>query len=108
MVAENGSQFGHQPTAAYVAKVRDVQALGSTVTLLHAVAGMIPPGANALNPALNVIHTLVLTAGESSSRCRIAHFQNTPAAFHGRPELVDAMTQELARVHGAGLVVAPG
>jgi hypothetical protein len=25
-------------------------------------------------------------------------FQNTPAQFHGRPELVDAMTRELQAV----------
>jgi len=99
--------FAHHRTAAYVAKVRDTQVLAPTVTLLRAIAGMIPAGASALNPALNVIQTLVVTTGESSSRPRIAHFQNTPAAFHGRPHLVDAMTEEITHVHQTGLVVAP-
>jgi hypothetical protein len=28
---------------------------------------------------------------------RVALFQNTPAQFHGRPDLVAAMTEELQR-----------
>jgi uncharacterized protein (TIGR02246 family) len=108
IASELSAIFGRHPTAAYVAKVRNVQFLNPTVMLLHAVAGMIPPGASALNPARNVIQTLVLTAGDSSPRSQIVHFQNTPAAFHGRPHLVDAMTEELTRVHEAGLVVAAG
>ena len=35
--------FEEHPTASYVAKVREVRSLGSTVTLLRAVAGMTPP-----------------------------------------------------------------
>jgi uncharacterized protein (TIGR02246 family) len=106
IAAELGAIFAQHRTAAYVAKVREARSLDATVTLLRAVAGMIPPGASALNPAVNAIQTLVLTTGQSSSRPQIVHFQNTPAAFHGRPHLVEAMTAELTRVHEAGLVVA--
>ena len=106
IASELGAIFAQHRTAAYVAKVREVRSLDATVTLLRAVAGMIPPGASALNPAVNAIQTLVLTTGQSSSRPQIVHFQNTPAAFHGRPQLVEAMTAELTRVHEAGLVVA--
>ncbi|HSL69075.1 MAG TPA: SgcJ/EcaC family oxidoreductase [Longimicrobiales bacterium] len=45
--------FADHPTAAYVAKVREVRFLGSHIALLRAVAGMVPPGARELNPALN-------------------------------------------------------
>lgn len=98
--------FAHHQTASYVAKVREVRTLDPTVAILHADAGMIPPGTSALNPAVNAIQTLVLTAGDDSSTPRIAHFQNTPAAFHGRPRLVDAMTEELTRVYETGHTVA--
>jgi uncharacterized protein (TIGR02246 family) len=108
IASELGAIFGGHPTSAYVAKVRDVQLLSPTVTLLRAIAGMIPPGAATLKPAVNAVQTLVLTTSESSPRPLIVHFQNTPAAFHGRPQLVDAMTEELSRVHDACVVVDVG
>ena len=100
--------FAHHRTAAYVAKVREVRSLAPTVTLLRAIVGMIPPGASTLNPAVNAIQSVVLLTDGFSSTPRIVHFQNTPAAFHGRPQLVEAMTEELSRVYKAGLVVAAG
>jgi hypothetical protein len=54
---------------------------------------MIPPGQSDLNPAANVLQTLVAT--RDGDTWRIALFQNTPAQFHGRPELVERMTDEL-------------
>lgn len=98
--------FAGHPTAAYVAKVREVRALAPTVTLLRAIVGMIPPNADELKPDVNAIQSAVFVADESSPTPRIAHFQNTPAAFHGRPELVDEMTAELNRVRESGRVVA--
>jgi len=63
------------------------------VVLLRAVAGMVPPGKSDLNPAVNTIHTLV--AASEDNRWRVELFQSTPAAFHGRPAAVDALTAEL-------------
>jgi uncharacterized protein (TIGR02246 family) len=101
--------FAHHPTASYVAKVREVRTLAPTVTLVRAIAGMIPPGGSEIKQDVNAIQSVVLVTDGSSTRPRIAHFQNTPAAFHGRPELQAAMTSELNDVHASGRVVAaPG
>ena len=85
---------GHQ-TAAYVGKVREVRLLAPGAVLLRAAAGMVPPGGKALNPAVNTIHTLVATS--QGNRWRVELFQSTPAAFHGRPEAVAALTEELQK-----------
>ena len=88
--------FADHPTAAYVAKVRSVRFPTAEVAVLSAVAGMVPPGKSDLNPAVNAIQTLV--AARQDSRWRIAVFQNTPAAFHGRPELSEKLTEDLRQV----------
>jgi len=85
--------FAHHPTAAFVAKVRAVRSLGQGVALLRAVAGMVPPGQSDINPAVNAIQSLV--ASRRDGWWQIELFHNTPAAFHGRPELRDALTEEL-------------
>jgi len=85
--------FRSHPTAAYIGKVRGVRLLAPGVVLLRAVAGMVPPGKSDLNPAVNTIHTLV--AASEGSRWRVELFQSTPAAFHGRPAAVEALTAEL-------------
>jgi uncharacterized protein (TIGR02246 family) len=85
--------FQSHPTASYVAKVRDVRALGANVAVLRAAAGMVPPGERDLNPAVNAIQTLVAT--KEHGGWKGALFQNTPAAYHGRPELAAQLTQEL-------------
>lgn len=92
--------FANHPTAAYVGKVREVRLLGSAAALLRAVAGMVPPGENHLNPALNTIHTLV--ASKTGRGWRIELFQSTPAAFHARPQDVEALTAELTKELKAG------
>jgi len=98
--------FTHHPTAAYVAKVREVRELAAGVVLLRSVAGMIPPGTSELMPERNVEQSLVavLDSGEP----KIALFQNTPARLDGRPELVTAMTAELTEVYRAKRVVDAG
>lgn len=98
--------FEHHPTATYVAKIREVRSLGANVTLVRGVAGMIPPGKSEINAAVNAIQSLVVVG--SGQDARIALFQNTPAAFHGRPELSESLTRELAEVARAGLVVDAG
>ncbi len=85
--------FADHQTARYVGVVRDVQFLSETVAVLRAVAGMIPPGHTDLNPALNAIQTLV--AVKRDANWQIVVYQNTPAAFHGRPDAVAALTGEL-------------
>ena len=73
--------------------VRQVQFLSQSVAALRAVAGMVPPGQTDLNPGLNAIQTLIATKHDAS--WQVALYQNTPAAFHGRPEAVKALTNEL-------------
>jgi uncharacterized protein (TIGR02246 family) len=80
-------------TATYVGKIREVRFLAAEVALVRAVVGMAPPGQKALNPAANAIQSLVAT--KHNGAWRIALFQNTPAQFHGRPELVQQLTDEL-------------
>ena len=86
--------FADHPTARFVAKVREVRALGPDGALLRAVAGMVPPGKTEINPATNAIQSLVCVHHEGVWRVEL--FQNTPAALHGRPEAAAAMTEELA------------
>src|SRR5919199_5369297 len=85
--------FGHHRTASYVGIVREVRPLGDGAALLRAVAGMIPPGKTDINPATNAVQSLV--AVRDGGRWSVALFHNTPAAFHGRPEAVEALAAEL-------------
>jgi uncharacterized protein (TIGR02246 family) len=85
----------HQP-ATYVAKVREVRRLDPDTTLLRAAAGMVPPGGNEIKPEVNAIQVLVAVRRDGT--WRVAHFQNTPAAFHGRPEAAQALTAELRAI----------
>jgi len=66
------------------------------VAILRAVVGMVPPGQSDINPAVNTVQSLV--AKKQDDRWRIALFQNTPAQFHGRPELVQQLTDELRQL----------
>ena len=85
--------FESHPTAPFVKKVKGVQILSPDVAILRAIAGMVPPGHTDLNPQVNTHHTLV--AVRRDERWQIVLFQNTPAQFHGRPELVEEMSNEL-------------
>jgi uncharacterized protein (TIGR02246 family) len=96
--------FADHPTAAYVAKVREVRMLGSNVGILRAVVGMIPPGTDDLSPTGNTIQTLV--AVQNADGWRAALFQSTPAAWHGRPQDSAALTEELRDVLRRGLTTA--
>ena len=95
--------FASHPTAPYVAKVREVRMLSSKVGILRAVAGMIPPGTSDINPAVNTIHTLVAVRNAAANDWRAALFQSTPAAWHGRPQDVAALTEELRDVMRRGV-----
>jgi uncharacterized protein (TIGR02246 family) len=85
--------FADHPTARFVSKVKSVRFLGPEAAILRAAAGMVPRGQSDINPAVNTHHTLA--AGKNADVWRIELFQNTPAQFHGRPELVRQMTDEL-------------
>lgn len=91
-----GGIFADHATAAYVAKVRSVQLLADEVAILRAVAGLVRRDEADLDPALNAVQTLVATKQEGD--WLIAFFQNTPAQFHGRPDLSEALTDELRQL----------
>jgi len=104
IAAQLGAIFAHHPTASYVARVRDVRSVGIGLWLLRAEAGMIPPGKSELMPERNAVQCLLVLS--EADRSTIAHFQNTPARFDGRPELVQQMTEALTTIHRAGTLVA--
>jgi uncharacterized protein (TIGR02246 family) len=96
VASELGRVFADHETATYVTKVRSVKALGADAALLDAVAGMVPPGGSELMPDRNAIQTVVVQRGDDG--WSVALFQTTPAQFHGRPELTEALTAELAEL----------
>jgi uncharacterized protein (TIGR02246 family) len=86
--------FGIHQTPAYVGLIRGVRPMAEGVAVLHAHAGMIPPGGNDLDPALLTVHTLVAIE-ESPGRWKISLFQSTPAAWDGREDARQALLAEL-------------
>jgi len=91
-----GPIFANHPTPAFVGKVRGVRLLAREVALLSAVAGMVPSGRSDLEPGLNVVHRII--AVKADGRWSIALYQNTPAQYHGRPEAVRELTEELRQL----------
>jgi uncharacterized protein (TIGR02246 family) len=85
--------FTHHQTPCYVSIVREVRLLANDVTLLRANTGLVPPGKADLDPNLNAVQSMV--AVQKGGTWKIALFQNTPAAFHMRPELGKQLTEEL-------------
>ena len=64
---------------------------------------MVPPGGMELNPAANAVQSVLFTL--DSEAPQILFFQNTPAAYHGRPRLVQELTAELNEVFKSGKVL---
>jgi uncharacterized protein (TIGR02246 family) len=85
--------FANHLTPTYVAKIREVRLLSADVVLLRAIAGMVPRGAGDIDPTLNAVQSMV--ARHQHNGWRIELFHNTPAAFHGQPELAAEMMAEL-------------
>lgn len=85
--------FAHHPTASYITIVRQIQNVGEEVSILRANVGMVPPGKTDIDPAKNAIQCMV--ARKHNENWEIILFQNTPAQFHGRPELTEALNKEL-------------
>jgi uncharacterized protein (TIGR02246 family) len=93
--------FAEHSIPTFVGIVRSVRRLTENVVVLHGVAGMVPPGADALDPALHTVHAI--TAVEEDGRWKIAVLQSTPARYGGRADVVAALTAELeaARMESA-------
>ena len=87
--------FANHLTGRYVWKVRSIRLLGSDAAILRAISGMVPAGQTDLNPQVNALQTL--TAARLDGQWRTVLFQNTPAQYHGRPELLEEMTDELRK-----------
>jgi uncharacterized protein (TIGR02246 family) len=85
--------FSHHQTPTYVSIVREVRLISPDAALLRANTGLIPPGKDDIEPALNAVQSMVAVLKGGS--WKIAVFQNTPAAFHERPDLVKKLTDEL-------------
>lgn len=85
--------FSHHQTASYVSIVREVRSLANDVALLRANTGLVPPGKDDIDPALNAVQSMV--AVQKGGAWKVALFQNTPAAFHDRPDLAKKLTEEL-------------
>ena len=93
IAAEFRKIFGSHPTPLYVALIQSVRSMADGVAVLHAHAGMIPPGGSDLDPDLLAVHTM--TAVQDGGRWRIGLFQATPAGWHQRPEAREALLGEL-------------
>jgi uncharacterized protein (TIGR02246 family) len=93
IAAEFRKIFGSHQTPLYVALIRSVRPMAAGVAVLHAHAGMIPAGSNDLDPDLLTVHTVV--AVDDGGRWRIALFQATPAAWHGREDARETLLGEL-------------
>lgn len=85
--------FADHPTPTYVTLVEDVRTVAAGAVILRAVSGLVPPGQEDIVPELNAVQTLVAVARDGVWQAEL--FQNTPAQFHGRPELADALTSRL-------------
>jgi uncharacterized protein (TIGR02246 family) len=103
---ELGRIFADHQTASYVAKLREVREVAPPLVLIRAVVGMVPPGRSGINPETNSIQHLLLS--KQGGHFKIEVFQNTPAAYHGRPDLAEALTQELTEVLQADRGVVAG
>ena len=76
-----------------VGKIRSVRFLTPDVAVMHSVSGMVMAGQSDIDPERNSIHMLV--AIKSGPEWRLAAFQNTRAQYLGRPEALQALTDEL-------------
>jgi uncharacterized protein (TIGR02246 family) len=88
--------FTNFPTAAYISIVKEVKMLSETSAQLLAVVGMVASGATDISPQVNAIQTM--TAIMEDGKWHVALLQNTPAAFHGRPELAEQLSADLRHV----------
>jgi uncharacterized protein (TIGR02246 family) len=88
--------FTEHKVNPYVYKIREVRFLNHDAAVLRSVVSMVNPEGTDIIPQVNAIQTLV--ASKQEAKWLIEIFQNTPAAFHGRPELTEQLTDELREV----------
>lgn len=93
---ELASIFLQHRTAPFVSKVEEVRFLSADIALLRAIVGMPKEDTKEINPDVNAIQSMI--ARKEGEGWKIELFQNTPASFHGRPELVAQMTAELQKL----------
>jgi uncharacterized protein (TIGR02246 family) len=87
------SIFADHAPARFVTIIREVRILSSAVVLLRAIAGMVPRNGKEINAKTNAVQSLI--GVKQGEHFRIALFQNTPAALHGREEESAKLTKEL-------------
>jgi uncharacterized protein (TIGR02246 family) len=87
--------FANHSTPKYVGKIRSIRVLNRQVGIL--IGGLVKPDKNDISQELNAVQTLVALK-QGNEEWKIAIYQNTPAAFHGRPELGEQLTEELRQV----------
>jgi uncharacterized protein (TIGR02246 family) len=87
------SIFADHDPATYVEIVEEVRPIAPGVMFLRGVVGMVPPGGSDVIGDHNAVQVLV--AVETDEGWRVAHFQNTPAAYFGRPDEASALTDRL-------------
>jgi uncharacterized protein (TIGR02246 family) len=95
--------FHDHKVSTYVGIIKEIRPLAEHIYLLRSVAGMLPPGKTEIKPGVNAIQTLIII--EIDGNLRIELYQNTPAAFHGRPELSQQLTAELQQVADRHLTI---
>lgn len=95
--------FSNHKVASYIGIIREIRSLAPGIFILRAVAGMVPPGKTEIMPERNALQSLIVRK-EQDEFC-IALYQNTPAAFDGRPELIKQLTQELQEVFNRGQTI---
>lgn len=106
IATELGRIFADHKTATHVAKLREVREVANQLVLVRAVVGTVPPGQSEINPETNSIQHLLLS--KQGGHFKIEVFQNTPAAYHGRPDLAAGLTRELTEVIEADRGVVAG
>lgn len=82
----------HNPPK-YITKIREISFISSEVAQVFATVGMVKDGEKAIDPSLNAVQ--LATLNKKGKEWQVVSFQNTPARFDQRPDLIDEMTQEL-------------
>lgn len=90
------SIFNNNPTGRYVRVVRAVGFPADGIAIIDSVVGMVLRGKSDINPSVNAVQSMVAVNREHG--WRILHFQNTPAAYHGRPLESEKLTEELRKL----------
>jgi uncharacterized protein (TIGR02246 family) len=88
--------FLNQRIGPLAAKILDVRDVAPGVMLLSSVVGMAIPDDFDLNLSVNAVQSVVFV--EQGDAVKVALLHSTPAAFHGRPEVADALMRELVDI----------